>query len=174
MCSYGGKTAEEMPLSSREYSALLSIFAAESHYAELFPLLKRRAELIPGLWDKMQELSVKSEELLAEVCRTIPLKKRQQIKMELAHVQLYVRIEPPGCVQTIDTAGYSYLPTRTVNEMLAYLCENECMLCEKTATEARKCKVRHMIEEAIPHRVGTKDSANCKYADFVLGLEEPE
>ena len=39
--------AEKRYLSGREYAAMLSLFAAISHYTELFPLLRKRADLVP-------------------------------------------------------------------------------------------------------------------------------
>lgn len=165
---------ERTPLSSREYAALMSLFAAVSHYSELYPILRRRADNLPGVWDAMKTAEEKTESVIDEILRTVPQKKLRQIKEELNHVKLYIRVERPGCVASLDTTPFSYIETKTVNELLQYVCEHECLMCDRTPTEARKCPYRKMIEDALPHTVNAKDGANCKYADLVLGLEDTD
>lgn len=164
---------ERMPLSGREYAAMLSLFAAVSHYSELFPVLRKRAESVDA-WDEMQEISTAAQAVIDKLFQTVPLKKLKQVSAELSHVQLYIKIEPPGCVRTMNTAGFSYIPTKTVNDLLQYICDHECLMCDKSAVEARKCPYREMIENCLPHKVDAKDSANCKFSDMMLGLEEAE
>lgn len=49
--------------------------------------------------------------------------------------------------------------------------EHECLLCDKSPTEARKCEVRRMFDEALPHEVTGVDGEYCKYCDINLGVE---
>ena len=157
-------------LSGREYSAILSLFAAISHYEELFPMLSKRAEMVPGTDEMMKECSRMTGEIIDRILGTVPPEKLLQLKEDINHVKLYVRVEPPGCVPSISSKSFSYIQTRTLNELLAHIVEHECMLCDKTAEEAKKCDVRRMIDTALVHEVDAVDTDHCKYSDMGLGI----
>lgn len=158
-------------LTGREYQAVLSLFAAVSHYAELFPLLKKRADLVPGLWDKMTKAQALTDEILGEIASTIPADKARHVLMDIQHVKLYVKVEPPGSVPTVDMTSYSYVPTTTLNELLSYVMENECLLCDKSPKEARKCQIRKIFTDALTHEVDAKDTDHCRYSDMSLDID---
>lgn len=159
-------------LSGREYAALLSLFAAVSHYAELFPRLRNRAELIPGLWEKMEDAHHLTDEILEEIVRTIPQDKCKHMLADIKHVKLYVKIEPPGSVPSVKMDGFSYVPTPALNELLAYVMEHECMMCDKTPVEARKCPIRNTFKGALVHEVDAQDGEHCKYSDMIMNLDD--
>ena len=161
-------------LSGKEYAALLSLFAAISHYGELFPVLKKRAEMIPGLWEKMQNVEELTNSLLDGILSTIPADKLLHVKADIQHVKLYIKVEPPGCVPSVDMSGFSYVPTKALNGLLCYVMEHECLLCDKTPVEARKCPIKKMFEDCLPHEVAAKDTGSCKYADMSIGWEVTE
>lgn len=161
-------------LSGREYAALLSLFAAISHHAELFPVLKKRAQMVPGLWEKMETVETATSELLDGLLSTIPGDKLKHIKTDISHVKLYIKVEPPGCVPSVDMRGMSYVPTKALNELMCYVMEHECMLCDKTPVESRCCPVRSMFDNALPHEVAALDTEHCRYSDMSIGTEETE
>jgi hypothetical protein len=158
-------------LSGREYSAVLSLFAAVSHFQTLYPMLKKRAELVPGTWEKMQETERLVQDILDAILATVPQEKLLHIKADVRNVKLYIRIEPPGCVPSVDMTGFSYVPTKTLNQLLCYVMEHECMMCDQTPVQARKCPVKEIFEKALPHEVSAQDSAHCRYSDMSMGLE---
>ena len=159
-------------LTGKEYAAILSLFAAISHHAELFPLLRKRAELVPGLWEKMQTVEETTNSLLDGLLSTVPANKLRHIRTDIAHVKLYIKVEPPGAVPSVDTRGFSYVPTKTLNQLLCYTMEHECMMCDKTPTEARQCPIRDMFDNALPHEVQARDAAHCRYSDMSIGIGE--
>lgn len=159
-------------LSGREYAAVLSLFAAISHHAELFPILRQRAEMVPGLWEKMETVQSDTGDILDGLLSTIPESKLRHIRTDVSHVKLYIKVEPPGCAPTVDMRGMSYVPTKSLNELMCYVMEHECLLCDKTPKEARTCPVRAMFDGALPHEVNAKDAEHCKYSDMSIGLEE--
>jgi len=161
---------EKRYLSGREYAAMLSLFAAISHYTELFPLLRKRANLVPGLWEKMEQAQALTDEILSEISATIPVDKARHILQDIQHVRLYVKVEPPGSVRSVDMTSYSYVPTPQLNELLTYVMEHECLMCDKTPVEARKCEYRKTFEGALAHEVDAKDTDHCRYSDMSLDL----
>ena len=164
---------DKIPLSGREYAALQSLFAAVSNMSVLYPILEKRAKLVPDLWRDMRLVQAKTDTMLERILRTVPLNKLRQINEELAHVQLYVKVEAPG-IRTRKSEGFSYTPTAVLNDLLNYVCEHECLCCDKTAKESRKCEIRRMIEDALPHEVGHPDGEHCKFSDMVLGIAKEE
>ena len=161
---------DRVPLRGTEYAALQALFAAVSHYQELFPVLEKRAKLMPGLWRDMKLVEAKTQHILQGILNTVPENKLRHILADCRNIKLYVKIEPPGAAPTV-TVGYSYTPTRTLNELLCYVCEHECLMCGKTPTEARHCEIRRIIEDALPHEIKAKDGEHCRWSDFTLGLE---
>ena len=155
-------------LSGKEYSAVLSLFAAVSHYAELYPWLRKRAEMVPGTVELMDSVQENSQDIIDRILSTIPQEKLYHMKMDLGHVKLYIKVEPPGCVPSKDMTGYSYVPTKALNELLAYLVTHECIFCDKTATEARKCPYRGIIDKVLVHDVDGVDREHCKFSDITL------
>ena len=163
-----------MPLSGKEYAALQSLFAAVSHLQVLLPTLEKRAKMRKNLWRDMKLVDKKIDSITNEIITTIPLEKLKHISADIRNVKLYIRVEPPG-LRSMGTEGFSYTPTKTLNELLAYVCEHECMMCDKTPKEAKKsCEVRRMLDSALPHEINVKDGEHCKYSDMVIGIEEGE
>lgn len=161
--------AETMPLSGREYAALQTLFATVSSLGELLPILEKRAKMVPNLYRDLRLMEAKATTALDAILRTIPADKLRHVATDVQNVQLYIKVQPPGLRK--QNPGFSYTPTATLNELLSYVCEHECLLCDKTPTEARKCEVRRMIEGALPHEVEARDGDKCKYSDMVLGIE---
>lgn len=163
--------SETKYLTGREYAALQSLFAAISHHAEIFPVLQKRAQMVPGLWEQMMLVQEKTEGLLDGLLSTIPPDKLRHVNADIRNVRLYIRVEPPGCVPSVDMRGFSYVPTQVLNQILCYVMEHECLMCDKSPVEARKCPVRKWIDDALPHVVKATDKERCKYSDMSLGLE---
>ena len=161
-------------LSGREYSAILSLFSAVSHYTELYPMLRKRAEMVPGTTELMEQVSEGTSEVIDRILGTVPPEKLRQLQADIKHVKLYIKVEPPGCVPTIDMTSYSYVPTKALNALLAHVMENECLVCDKTPEEARKCEYRRLIEKTLVHEVDAVDTEHCKYSDMVVGVERED
>lgn len=161
------------PLSGKEYAALQSLFAAMSHLQELLPILETRAKMLPNLWRDLKCVSALTSKSLDRILLTVPPEKLRHIMADIRNVQLYIRVEPPG-MHSFSTEGFSYTPTKTLNSLLGYVCDHECMMCDKTPVESRKCEIRQMIDAALPHEVKAKDAEHCKYSDMVLGFDEVE
>lgn len=163
---------ETRKLTGREYSAMLSLFSAVSHYKELFPFLRKRAAMVEGTEEMMDEAERVTDGIIDRLLSTIPPEKLMQMRADMKHVKLYIRVEPPGCVPSIDMTSFSYVPTRTLNTLLCYVMEHECMLCDKTPVEARHCEFLKIFDNALVHEVNAKDTTHCKYSDMSMGLEE--
>lgn len=161
---------ERKYLTGREYAALLSMFAQVSHYMVLLPTLEKRAKMIPGVWESLTEAQRLTDDALNKIPKTIPENKLRHVLADVQNAKIYVKIEPPGCVPSVDMTGFSYVPTKALNDLLMYVMDHECLLCDKTPGEAKKCPVREMFDAALPHEVVAKDTNMCRYSDMSLGL----
>ena len=157
------------PLSGREYAAVQSLFAAISHTQELLPMLEARAKMVPGLWRDLCMIRKVSGTALDRILLTVPPEKLRHISADVRNTQLYIKVEPPG-LHSMSVEGFSYIPTKTLNQLLCYVCEHECMMCDKTPVEARKCAIRQMIDDSLPHEVNVQDAEHCRYSDMAIGL----
>lgn len=115
-------------------------------------------------------MQTKCDTIMTRLLTTIPVNKLRHIRADIEHARVYVRVEAPG-LESMSTAGFSYVPTDTINALLAYVCEHDCMLCDKTPAEAKDCETRKLIEKAIPHEIDAVDGAHCKFSDISLGLD---
>ena len=154
-------------LTGREYAALQTLFATVSVFDAGVDNVRARCERA-GCWDKIQAIRQLSNECLDAMLKTVPERKLEHIRADLKNVRIYIKTEPPG-LSTPCTA-YSYTPTAALNDLLNHVCQTECVICDKTAAEAKKCPYRQMIDNALPHEVDNPDREHCKYSDMVLGL----
>lgn len=157
---------ERTNLSGREYAAVLSYFGAISTVVGCMPILKKRGE-IAGVTEDMQVIQQKLDDVLDGILRSVPQKKLEHIRIELANARMYTKIEAYGLDSTSE--AYSYIPTVAVNGLLAYLVRQECLLCDKTTVESRKCPYRLLIEKSVPHMVAKEQDGKCRFADIALG-----
>jgi hypothetical protein len=137
----------------------------------LLPVLEKRARMVPNLWRDIRMVQTRLDGILSAILSTCPPEKLRHISADVRNTQLYVRVEAPG-LHSQSTEGFSYTPTRTINNLLGYLVEHECMMCDKTPVEARKCPMRKIIDSALPHEVNTPDGEHCRYSDMAIGLIE--
>ena len=162
-------TSERTPLRGNEYAALQTLFAIVSGFTGSVGWLEKRARAA-GCWEDMGTVKQLAESCMQTILNTVPEKKLEHIQKDLQHIKLYIRNECEGLPSRVGKA-YSYTPTETLNDLLNYLCQHECAMCDKTPVEARKCPHRAVIDKALPHEVDGKDREHCKYSDMVLGLE---
>lgn len=162
--------AERIKMRGKEYAALQTLFALNSAYQVTIGDLEARAKMVPGTWRDMKLIANKVESVQNAILQTVPVEKLMAIRQELNMVHVYTRVEAPG-IRTIPKQNLSVVPTPALNELLNYLVNAECLTCDKTAVESRKCPWRQIIEAALPHEVGGEEGEHCKYSDMVLGLD---
>lgn len=129
----------KIPLSNREYYALRNLFAVVSGFNREAETLKKRCQTIPGAYRDLMMLKSVSEKLMCSIIRTIPDKKRRAIREDLDHIIVEVRIGKEAAPR--DRTEHTYVPTPELDRLVDRVMNFECMLCDKTAKEAKGCKV---------------------------------
>ena len=155
------------PVSGKQYGAMQALFGVVSTFEVVPETLRDRAEAA-GCWEDIQTIRELSGKVMDKILSTVPENKLRHIKAELCNIRIVYKVLPPGLAD--GAKGYSYTPTETLNDLLNYLVQHECCMCDKTAAESKHCPHRKVIEDALPHEVDGDDREHCKFSDMVLGL----
>lgn len=163
------------PVSGREYSALQSLFALISTFEVAAPILEKRAKhLGGGVWRDLQMIRAKSDKVMRALLTTIPVNKLMQINRNFSMTRVYIKTEAPG-IATKDDTNFVYVPAKALDYVLNEMIANNCILCDKTEVEGRKCPHRQALEDCLPHEIRVaRGSETCKFADLILGLDDIE
>lgn len=162
---------ERTPLSGREYAALQTLFALRSAMEVTTPILEGRAKRA-DVTEELHKLGELSDIVTRQFLRTVPLNKLQQVMKNLSMVKIYIKVEAPG-IPTEDGTHYVYVPATSLDYLLNLVMEMECMMCDKTEIEGRKCPNRKAMEDCLPHAVKVaRGSDKCRYADLSIGLDD--
>lgn len=109
-----------------------------------------------------------------EACRTIPTDRLVRIKQDLKHTRIYTKVEAPG-ITTVDTTQYRYVEAWALNRLIARVVDTECLMCDKSAADGKKCPLREVMEAVLPHELEyTAPDGCCKWSGLALGLEGAE
>lgn len=148
------------PLSTREYEALRTLFGGMN--ALNTDALHDRLELIG---DHAEEDIRTAVGMMRDVCDrlmgTIPVNKLAIIRRELRDTICELRIRPVvadkrnGCVY-IDQEAVARLANRAIHM--------DCMLCEKTIKEGKKCPLYRDLNACFPYELDEPGDTHCPFA----------
>lgn len=156
------------PLKSREYTAILSLVGSMDALTHAIKGVDR------GQGEQLKKALEIGGAALRAICDTVPLNKLRLIQQDMRHTRIYTKVEAPG-ISTVDTEHHRYVAAKTLNELVNYVSQAECYLCDKGETEGRKCPIREMMENAIPHELDFKPiDGRCKWAGVALNIGDWE
>ena len=160
---------DRKPLQKREYLAILSLVGALDALTDAIPNLTSR-----GQTEALQAVLDAGKEAFRKVLSTVPVDKLRRIDADMKHTRIYTKVEAPG-IKTVDTEHHRYVPARILNAFVGYVIEHECLMCDKSATDARHCPYRELMEAALPHELEFKAADDrCKWSGVALDLGEWE
>ena len=164
--------AERTPLSGREYTKSQEFCGIVSMLADDAEGLHKRVDMAGGnTWRDYCLMLTLGRKVLNNFLSTVPLKKLEQIKTELAHTVAYTKVEPPWATRTADTRGFSYVPTPALNKLMNDVMDNQCSFCEKDKVVIRHCEIRKMFDDILPHRADGGNRSECQYAGIADGTD---
>lgn len=138
-----------MPLSDKEYYALLEIFGIVNSFNNCAGTLKRRCALTPGAWNNLQTVIQASEQLMEQLVQTVPKKKISAIQKDLQFARCQLKVTKDFTGQT-DLDGFSYVHNKPLGNVVARLINQECQFCDKGEAESKQCPVLKDIEALYP------------------------
>lgn len=151
-------TQERKYLTSGEYQALRSIFAAVSELATHETAIKSRARFVKNGWRDFRQCTTTLVRLMERIMNTIPLDKIRTIQRELDNTQLLIKVNAAP-IKVDD--GITYIGVKDLEKLVQKACENECMLCEKDKAGVRHCEMRKCLENT--YHFGLKQKDICPF-----------
>jgi hypothetical protein len=163
------------PVSGREYAAMQSLFAVISTLQVSEPVLEQRLrKLGGGVWRDFRMLTTKADKVMRALLTTVPVNKLAQISRNFDHTRVYIKVEAPG-LKSKDDTNWLYVPASALDYVLNEMLGANCILCDKSEVEGRKCQHRKALEECLPHEIRVaRGSERCKFADLIIGLDDIE
>ena len=146
------------PLSMREYETIRMIFAAVT--ALNCEPVRERCEQLPGTYETLMESRDALYGALSKILSTVPVKKLVAMKHELEYTACKVELKPPSRDAGKD---YIYIPRRQYIALLQRAIQMDCMVCEKTVKECRRCDLYRDIDACFPYLLEEPDDQYCPF-----------
>lgn len=137
------------PLTGREYSALLSLFASGSALGNTTAIHQRLRELVPNGWRDFRMIENRMEDLAARILSTVPYKKLAIIQAELPNIKVKTFFSIPGGTR-LDK-GVVCVDEDNFIAVLDRVISMDCWCCTKKGTKVRKCPILQMIQSVLPY-----------------------
>ena len=140
----GDMNEGRQPLTGREYYALRALMGIISTFETEDESLKNRLKAVKGGWRDLKLIEALSQKLLDSVLATIPQKKLEQIRLEIAHTRVEINV-------VRDVSGkykpnFTYVPNDALEWLEEQVIDLSCMLCDKQGKETKRCPIRRNIE----------------------------
>ena len=155
-----------MPLSNREYYALLELFGIENSFRRCSGELNKRAQMVPDGVDRMRLILKLADGLIQDFVGTIPPNKLIAIRKELENVVCEVKVRYDFA--KTDNREFVYIPAEAVDRLANRVINMECLVCDKNAKQAKKCKVFQDLGDCYPWEIKPKDEACCPWAGYFI------
>ena len=136
------------PLSGKEYSALLSLFAVNSTLNDQANVLTERIKTKSGAWRDFRLATVKMQKVLDEIVTTIPVKKLHAIARDLQHARVHVDI---NTASERRYNGVIYVDESALIALLDYAVSQNCWCCEKKNKDVKHCQILKLITDVMPY-----------------------
>lgn len=135
---------ERTNLSGREYFALRALMGIVSTFATEDQILEKRLKNVPMGWCDIKMIEAKADRLLDAVLATVPQKKLAQIRQEIEHTRVEINVIRD--VTGAHKKAFTYVPNDALEWLEEQVVDLNCMMCDKTEKESRKCPIRKNIE----------------------------
>ena len=155
---------ERWPMSGQEYYALKAIVGSISTLLNEQNQLKSRLKRIKGGWRDLKLIEAKEITLYEAILDTVPLRKLQQMEVELRNADVEIKLVRDVTGKHKPT--FTYVPTEALEWLEEQVTDANCMLCEKSEKESRRCPIRRNIEALYAYDVPTHKS--CPLARMAI------
>ena len=147
---------ERWPMSGPEYAALKAIVGSMSTLLTEEAQIEKRLKRIKGGWRDLKLIEAKEIAIYEAILKTVPLKKLQQMEIELKNASLQISIVRD--VTGKHKPAFTYVPTEALRWFEEQVVDINCILCDKSEKESRRCPIRRNIEALyaydLPERKG--------------------
>lgn len=159
---------KETPLSNREYYALRNLFGFIHGFRAEAPQLRHRLEGICK-WETACWILSTAETLLNELLPTIPLRKRELMLKDLENTTVEIKVVKDATGQ--EKPEYVYVTAKAIDRMVNRVIDDNCLCCDKTAKESKKCPIRKDADELYPWELPPNGEL-CPLAGMMTGGDD--
>jgi hypothetical protein len=159
---------KETPLGSRESYAIRNFFGFIHGFRAEAPKLKFRLESVDR-WDMVQECLAKAELILQDILPTIPLNKRKLMLKDLDNTTVEIKVIRDFTGQ--KKSEFVYVPAHALDRMVNRVINDNCLFCDKTAKESKKCPIRMDADELYPWELPPNGEL-CPMAGMMMSEED--
>lgn len=160
---------ERQPLSGSEYYALRAMMGMVSTFETEIPAIEKRLRSIDGGWRDTRLIQTKAAKLLDSLIGTIPPKKLMQIRQEISHTRVEINV-------VRDVSGrhrkqFTYVPNDALEWLEEQIIDMNCIMCDKTAKESRRCPIRRHLKELYCYDI--PEHKSCPIAQMNIEQNQP-
>lgn len=155
----------KVPLKSYEWIGLKCIWAAQSVLeCDNDKLEERLKAMVPNGWRDLRMITLRLRKILDQLVDTIPTNKLYSIKSEMLNTEMRILSRgPSNGVQNIV-----HLSTTEMKDLINLLINRECMLCDKTADQGKRCPIFKAITNCMHYELDESTSGSCQ----LCGIEK--
>ena len=164
-------SAGRHPLSTREYTAIRTLFGCVNAFAESAKELKRRSGEIENGYRDLRLLEALSDKLLTKFLETVPNKQLMAISKELRHTICEVKIRPVARSAHEDVA---FVPQAALIRLVNRAVDLNCEFCSKCGQEARRCPLYRDVQACFPYEFDRNIKDECPLSGTAGLTEAPD
>ena len=135
---------ERINLSGKEYYSLRALMGIVSTFETELHSLEKRLRGIKMGWCHARLIVALADRLLDRVLATVPQKKLAQIRQEIGHTRVEINVTPD--YTGAHKKAFTYVPNDALEWLEDQVIDLNCVMCEKTDKESKRCPVRRNIE----------------------------
>ncbi len=159
---------KEIPLRNREYYATQHLFGFIHGFRVDAQQLQYRFSVI-NRWEMVQEILAKAEMILHDLLPTIPLNKRKLMLKDLENTRVEIKVVRDYTGQ--EKPEYVYVKAKALDRMVNRVINDNCLCCDKTAKESKRCGIRKDADEIYPWELSPNGDL-CPFAGTLITDED--
>ncbi|MGN1020588.1 MAG: hypothetical protein ACI4O7_09440 [Aristaeellaceae bacterium] len=164
-------TPEVWRLRGDENMAMRAIAAALNLFTDrkLMGALERRIDAVPPMRRELEAVTRMTEDLLSNLCLTVPPEQRTALVRNLAWQEITV-----GVRAAASAPEYCLVRLNDLQTLTDYALRAECYLCDKSEGQARACPLRAALDGCTVHTLPRYRGCSYRGASVEEGTPWPQ
>lgn len=160
-----------VPITQKEYHAILMVMGLLNMMDGNDQTLKNRLRLTGRGYTDWRMITGKLAKVFDKLLKTVPANKLMQMKVELKNVRAVVTTTPDYTGNN-RKVGYFYCPEKAMERMIARIINSECLCCDMSAKQCKRCMIFKDINEIYPWELPPGADGKCPMAGMYINEEE--
>ena len=140
---------DRVPLSNKEYFALLAIIGADNCLRKQSGDIATRCGWLENGTERLNQAISTLEGLLSDILDTVPLKKLKALHTELENATYELKVAPDFTGKAKEK-GFTYVSVDAMEKLVMQVINDNCTFCDKSAAKSKQCRLLPIIEDCFP------------------------